>query len=138
MISYPDKKQIESSTKFQLGDSTTLKLSKVLVYSVGGGHYKVPKGFLTDGASIPTWSLVLMSWYHGHQTDRFSDGWLAAAILHDYQRRSKIVSDRVADAVFFDILKETTDSLTAWVMWAAVRLSSLWLGLKAKVTSLWR
>lgn len=137
MISYPDKLEIERGTKFQLGDSTTLILSKVLIYYIGA-RYKVPKGFVTDGASIPTWSLVLMSWYHRHQTDRFSDDWLAAAILHDYQRRSLTVSNRVADAIFFDILKETTDSTTAWVMWAAVRLSSLWLGLKAKITSLWR
>lgn len=64
------------------------------------GHVSVPKGFVSDGASIPrfAWSIV------GHP---FS-GYLAAAVVHDYLYRKGSVplcSRKDADKVLRDLMR---------------------------------
>lgn len=105
----------------------------VELYTYIGKKYKVevPKGFITDIASIPqfAWSLVGLS----------PDGlYRAAAIVHDWcywnygymkgtvtKKGSAVeyVSKREADKLFFEVMKEA--GVSAWkrnLMYAAVSL----------------
>jgi len=124
-IKFPTPQEIEKNTRVDINGSINVVTTKELHYNIGGAVYAVPQEFKTDGASIPTFALALMSWVRGYSSDRFSQEWIAAAIIHDYFRRTRIVSDRLGDAVFYDILKQTTDKPTAFIMWLSVRVYSL-------------
>ena len=84
-----------------------------------GAVYEVPKGFVTDGASIPPifWPLV------GHP---YSPSSLRAAILHDRMCRAPHThpfDSSEVHAIFFEALRaDGVAWLRAWLMWKAVAL----------------
>lgn len=74
----------------------------------------VPKGFVTDFASIPRplWSIV----------GEPSGPWAPAAVVHDFCYRTKFLSRVEADQLFRDACIELGVRRTkAWVMWLALR-----------------
>lgn len=87
-----------------------------LTYMIGHHVITVPRGFVTDGATIP-----FFAWSHiGHP---LAPKFVKAAILHDYLYESKVVSRKEADRLFRMILKEEgVGMLKRWTMWSAVRL----------------
>ena len=102
------------------------ELRRPLVYEVGaegsGRRIVVPRGFQTDGASIPRplWAL-LPAW------GRYS----RAAVVHDHlyaclrqgTPHQEAPTRRAADAVFLEAMRVCGVSRPiAWLMWAAVRL----------------
>jgi hypothetical protein len=92
-------------------------------YSVWDGVYfglitvTVPKGFVTDFASIPEWIFFLKP----------KNGvWKHASVIHDYLCKQKDVPKWVADRVFYHAMRDDGASLlTAWFMWSIVRLNHL-------------
>jgi hypothetical protein len=81
--------------------------------AIGGYNVTVPKGFLTDFASVPR--LPFAYWFTGGLGDR-------AAVLHDYLYALK-VPRAWADAAFHAALK--ADNVSGWrraLMYAGVRL----------------
>ena len=64
-----------------------------------GESYTTPKGFLSDGASIPkiAWSVIGSPWVGNY---------VGAAVIHDYLCESGIVSRKKADEVFLEIMEE--------------------------------
>ena len=74
----------------------------------------VPKGFIFDGASIPTW----LRWIFPHGGAKF-----AAACFHDWGYRLGKITRKEADDAFLDIM--LANGVSAWrarTMYAAVRV----------------
>ena len=79
-----------------------------------GKCFTVPKGFITDFASVPRcfWSLIPPMGRYGK-----------AALLHDYLYNTKSVSRREADRIFLKtMLMMEVPKWKAYVMYVAVRV----------------
>ncbi len=73
---------------------------------------KIPKGFATDLASVPT----LLWWY-------CSPSEIAeAAILHDYLYHTRMYSRKKCDQILYECVKKTTRKSKAYMIYLAVRL----------------
>ncbi len=99
-------------------DGRRWKLHSSFVYHVGSKHsrfvIKVPKGFITDFASIP-WVLwtFLPSW------GRYGKG----AVVHDFLYQTHKVSRHTADLIFYEaMLVSKTPKWKARLMFWGVRL----------------
>ncbi len=96
-----------------------LELDHELVYiDAKGRRFMVPKGFVTDLASVPRLvpGIVRVLFRGPLQTAH-------AAILHDWLYKTKAMSRRKADALFYEALRATKEGRAgAWLMWAGVRL----------------
>lgn len=76
----------------------------------------IPKGFITDGMSIPKWLQPIIG-------EPFEGNTLRAAIVHDYLCNSKSESQAFTHGIFREILK--LDGVSAW------RRNAAWLGVVA-------
>lgn len=89
------------------------------------GRFTVPKGFHTDGASIPR---IFWTFIGGPSRAAFME----AAVLHDwlYVKDSTTlqnISRKEADDIFYGLLKKNkVHPFRSWLMWLAVR-SAGWL-----------
>ena len=85
----------------------------------------VPKGFITDLASIPRIARFFIIKNGRHR---------AAAIVHDYLCRLKMEFSRVlADKIFLEAMKiSDVPRLRRWLMFAAVRINTARLQLMGK------
>jgi hypothetical protein len=78
-------------------------------------NIKVPKGFITDGASIPKicWTII------GHPFGKY----LEAAVIHDYLYYRGLLSRKKCDRIFLnDMKKLRIFALQRWAMFRAVRM----------------
>ena len=76
----------------------------------------IPKGFITDGMSIPKWLQPIIG-------EPFEGNTLRAAIAHDYLCCCKCETQAFTHAIFKEILK--IDGVSAW------RRNAAWLGVAA-------
>lgn len=98
------------------GDSRLWILGSPLIVEVDGQAYTVPKGFTTDGASIPSIGEVLTGWGPWNPPQRW------AAICHDWLYCVN-VTKRFADSVFRAVLQsEHATWYQTNAMWLAVTL----------------
>ena len=98
-------------------DGTNWRLNSRLVYESADGRrlIEVPRGFLTDFASIPRWLWSLVG--------EPSGPWAPAAVVHDYLYRRGVVPRAVADATFREAMGSLRcDPITCWLMWLALRI----------------
>lgn len=88
-------------------------LLRPLRYEHDGKLYVIPRGFITDFASVPRLPLVYsMAGDTGHR----------AAVLHDWLYRVQICSRARADRLFRIALQDDGEpAWRAWMMWAGVR-----------------
>jgi hypothetical protein len=92
-------------------------LGQALTFQVDGRPFVVPKGFTTDGASVPWWAQVLTGWRPWDEPQRW------AAIVHDWAYCSPGVRKLWADRAFRAVLKsEGAGWLRREVMYLAVRI----------------
>lgn len=113
---YKTKPSIEILDETENGD--IFKLRRSMTYFIGDKSITVPKGFESDGASVPCFLWGLISPAVHPQT-------IAAAILHDYMYRNHPEgwTRYQADAIFYAISR--TDGLpmfSAVVAWVGLRL----------------
>ena len=82
----------------------TLQLTEPHIFMVGERLYRIPQGFVWDGASIPRlfWSTTY-SPYHPKV--------LRPGLVHDYLYRHKLLHRKNADKLFKDLLKKNGVSL---------------------------
>lgn len=93
------------------------QLVEPLAYAGQQDTFEVPAGFITDFASVPQPVMWLAPSY-GKYT--------AAAVLHDYLVRGRVVPSRDADGLFRRVLREQGVSfIHRWLMWAGVRWGAL-------------
>jgi hypothetical protein len=105
------------------------KLLADLVYEGRDDDFRVPAGFITDFASVPAFMRGIID-----DTGK----WTKAAVVHDYLLTYRvphygvypggdsIITSRDADGIFRRIMREeSVPFLTRWVMWAGVRVASL-------------
>lgn len=102
-------------------DPVNWAIQNDLIYAGEKELFKVPRGFVTDFASVPRFALWLVPVY-GLYTK--------AAILHDWFCRfaiqAGIISARDADGIFRRIMREEGVPLVMrWLMWTAVRWAAL-------------
>lgn len=85
-------------------------------FEVNNDMKKVPKGFITDLASVPR---VLWSIYSPSKADT-----IAGAIIHDYLYLCPNgITRQEADSIFYDALVlQGVSSYTSYKYWTAVRL----------------
>lgn len=97
------------------GDNKLWILGSPLVVDIDGDAYTVPKGFTTDGASIPEFGQFLTGWDPWEPPQRW------AAICHDWLYTAAGVSKRFADSAFHSVL--VTEGANMWqckIMYLAV------------------
>ena len=99
-------------------DGRRWELMKEFSYHIGSEESKevilVPKGFITDFASIPRlfWSII------GHPTGRYGK----SAVIHDFLYATQTTTRRRADKIFLEAMKVL--KVSWWrrrAMWIAVR-----------------
>jgi hypothetical protein len=122
MHKYREKPKIEIIAETTNGD--VFKLARSMVYFCGKRTVKVPKGFASDGASVPQFLWSTVSPKIDHRT-------LAAAILHDFLYRTTPHgwTRWQADLVFVKFCR--LDGLNWW------RSFKAWLGVRLFGASAW-
>lgn len=70
------------------------ELYKDLIYENDNHYYIVKKGFITDGASIPSLFKIFFDSFQGNYTK--------SAILHDTLYRTNIINRKEADFLFLE------------------------------------
>ena len=78
---------------------------------------RVPKGFKTDFATIPSWVPFL----------RPKNGkWAKASVVHDFLCKREGLPKRMADKVFYyAMLDDEASVFTAFVLWVCVRINHI-------------
>ena len=99
--------------QFKLKKSLLVKTDEEFIYKK---EIYIPKGFITDGMSIPKWLQPVIG-------EPFEGNTLRAAIVHDYLCNSKCESQAFTHGIFREILK--LDGVSAW------RRNAAWLGVVA-------
>lgn len=110
-----------------VGGERTIIVTKEFVANTEIGVIRVPKDFISDGASIPKVGYSIV----GHPFGRY----LESAIVHDYLYRSNCSFDATrceADGIFLELMKaQKVPFLLRWPMYLAVR-SGGWLSFKKR------
>ena len=80
-------------------------------YTTPFGTFIVPKGFVSDGASMPRffWRFI------GHP---FAMDYLREAVLHDYFYRTQHIRRKLADKIFFNLLKNHLPFRSRLIYWS--------------------
>ena len=95
---------------FRLKKSLLVKTGEEFIYKK---EIYIPKGFITDGMSIPKWLQPVIG-------EPFEGNTLRAAIVHDYLCHCKCETQAFTHGIFREILK--LDGVSAW------RRNAAWLG----------
>ena len=107
-----------------LDDGRRWELVKPFEYHVGSEDsnevIKVPKGFITDFASIPRifWSIIGNPWGQYGK----------AAVIHDYLYHTQIYTRSRSDRIFLEAMQVL--GVSWWrrrTMWFAVRIGAGWI-----------
>lgn len=89
-------------------------LAEDLVDVVDGVEHRVPKGYRSDGASIPR----IFAWLF----PRWNEVRLKAALFHDYDYEYGLVSQKHADRLFYArMLVHGNHGIRSWLMYRALR-----------------
>lgn len=96
--------------QFKLKKSLLVKTDEEFIYKK---EIYIPKGFITDGMSIPKWLQPIIG-------EPFEGNTLRAAIVHDYLCHCKCETQAFTHGIFKEILK--LDGVSAW------RRNAAWLG----------
>lgn len=99
--------------QFKLKKSLLVKTDEEFIYKK---EIYIPKGFITDGMSIPKWLQPVIG-------EPFEGNTLRAAIVHDYLCHYQGESQAFTHEIFREILK--LDGASAW------RRNAAWLGVVA-------
>ena len=106
---------LENVDVLRHGSKVRVRLNKPKLYEIDGRTFMVPRGFITDFASVPRglWN-TLPPW--GEYAE--------AAVLHDWLYRNPgIVTRKEADLIFRKLMKQHgVGFLKRWVMWAGLRV----------------
>ena len=98
---------------FKLKKSLLVKIDEEFIYKK---EIYIPKGFITDGMSIPKWLQPVIG-------EPFEGNTLRAAIVHDYLCHCKCETQAFSHGIFREILK--LDGVSKW------RRNAAWLGVVA-------
>jgi len=96
--------------QFKLKKSLLVKTDEEFIYKK---EIYIPKGFITDGMSIPKWLQPIIG-------EPFEGNTLRAAIVHDYLCHCKCETQAFSHGIFKQILE--IDGVSAW------RRNAAWLG----------
>ena len=88
--------------QFKLKKSLLVKTDEEFIYKK---EIYIPKGFITDGMSIPKWLQPVIG-------EPFEGNTLRAAIVHDYLCHCKCETQAFSHGIFREILK--LDGVSAW------------------------
>jgi len=109
----PSTAELQQSLKPILGKKMKVKATKDIFVCLYGTHYLIPKGFVSDGASLPWFATILL--------DRFNPKILLFSILHDLMYQSHIVPRFLADGIYELGLEITSNKLTAKTFYTVLR-----------------
>lgn len=102
-----------------ISNTKYFRLEEELVVDVDGMHIVVPAGFITDGASTPKF---LWKWL-----PRVGPAYTAAGVVHDWLYKTKYVTVKRADEIFFLVMKMyDVQAALSLMMWMFVRGLGWW------------
>jgi hypothetical protein len=112
---------LSSNPKIEWLADTRAALLEDVIYKDGEVVYVVPKGYVTDGASVPR----SLSWIY----PKFGT-YLQAAILHDWLITDLLPTGEISSSRVDELFKEAMATLDIpkvrqLVMWAGVRLGAI-------------
>lgn len=107
----------DADVRFVAGTPLVELLAPLVWVDADGRAWRVPRGALSDGASIPRWAWVVI----GHP---FDWPYRRAAILHDHQCRTRPETSAAVHWRFRQaMLADGAPAWRAWLVWAAVRVA---------------
>ena len=110
----PSKGKVESSVSILLGKKIRIRVSKDIFMKFNGLWYVIPKGFTSDGASIP-WLLTFF-------IERMDVRIILFSILHDYIYRTQFLTRAMGDLIYKEGLKLTAGTLLSIYAYYPLRL----------------
>ncbi len=112
----PTTEELQSSLKIILTKGgPNVRVLKNIYIKLYGVFYIIPKGFKSDGASIPLWLTALF------RINPFDKNILLFSILHDYFYRTQFLPRFMADAIYEIGLEQTSSKLIAKSFYVALR-----------------
>ena len=115
MIQHSDIKLQYLMAHQRLEPYQRFRLLDEIIMSDGISNWIIPKGWCTDGASIPR----ALWWF----ASPFNGDYLPAAIIHDYLYLTQKISRARADAIFYTMMIQAgVGWLKATIMYFAVRM----------------
>lgn len=112
---------ISGDTELRWHEDTTATLLADVIYQDKDTTYIVPKGYITDGASVPR----ALSWIYPKY-----GAYLKAAILHDWLITDLLPTGAITSNRVDQLFKEAMATLKIpklrqWSMWSGVRLGAI-------------
>jgi len=101
----PSKGELEEAIKPVFGKRLTIVLKKDLYFKVFWQEYILPKWLTSDWASIPSVFHFIMDWFDY----RILFAWL----VHDYFYRTQFITKKLADTMFYELLR-----LNNWILFS--------------------
>lgn len=92
----------------------TVILKENIFFRIFGFDMILPKGLQSDGNSLPFFLLPFMSPYDLR--------WVFAGLVHDYIYRTQFLPKKIADAIFYEILKKTAGKGIAFLFYEGVNI----------------
>jgi hypothetical protein len=114
MNKIPTIKEIESKTRVHFGKSVRIEVVSDIFFTIFGIEFVIPKGFASDGASLPFFAKAFISPYN--------QMWVFASLVHDYLYATQFIPRSISDSVFGYILKVTSTWYIAYLFEKAVRI----------------
>jgi len=109
----PTTKEIEEKLRIRFTDKgVRVEVIEDIYFRVWGIWFVLPKGLISDGASIPKILFFL---------DRFDKRWIFWAIWHDYAYKAQWIPRSVADAIFKWGVRQNAGLFYAIIFYVAVR-----------------
>ena len=111
----PAAEEVSNSIKIIFGKKSRVEVIRDIFIKLHGCWYIIPKGFVSDGASLP-WALTLL-------IDRMAAKIILFSILHDYFYRTQFSPRFYADAIYESGLEETANTPLSRSFYVGLRMA---------------
>lgn len=105
----PSLQDIESKTIVHYWKNPTIKVMENIYFRIFWIDVIIPRGATSDWSSLP---FFLRAFY-----SPYNILWLFAGLVHDYIYRTQFLPKRIADLIFYYILKKTAGIFIAQVFY---------------------
>lgn len=112
----PTAQEVAEKIRIEFGKkSPDIITTDDIFIKLHGNWYIIPKGFRSDGASLP-WIMTFL-------VDRKNENIILFSILHDYFYRTQFVPRFYADAIYENGLKETAGLSVSRTFYLGLRIA---------------
>lgn len=117
-------------------NARTWQLVSTLDYEGESQTFTIPRGYITDFASVPRALMFLVPPYGAYTRAAILHDWL---ITDELSKDAPSVTSREVDGLFRRVMREEGVNFTLrWIMWSAVRAAAPFSPDRRKGLGLWR